>query len=215
MVIALTITSFARADIRLDRNFPWDVGKQGFQVQHGEPVRNAIGNYILKEEKYSPHFDIADNDFRISVDGDVFYISALHYESKEQKHSPHPIPGGGICAIYLADNSLNVVASLTLKFKEFSGNVYCNGISGIGQVKGQNALLATASYYPTEHVRLAQSAQEIGKNWRRETFLLRLTQQDGHWALVQDDDCLGNPNTLSDIPSARLAMKNRPACKNP
>lgn len=76
-------------------------------------------------------------------------------------------------------------------------------------MKGQDAFLYSLSYYLTDKP-LAKKPQDIGDGWRYMTVLLKLHGQDGKVVVEQDDACLGNPNGLKDLASARKALS---ACK--
>lgn len=211
-----------KAEVVLDKNYAWDVGVDFMSRQGVKPLLSATKKSIETSIGYKPVYNGDERaTARMIWNGEVFYVSAVQYQNREQLavtrryKEVHPVKGGGVCTFYVTDANLHVVAHLDLKFPEHQGNTWCNGVYGVGKVKGQDALLVPVSYYLTDDVVLANSVEKIGSDWRWMTVMLRLKQQNGQVMITQDDRCLGNPNPYRDIPTARKAMKQRPWCTTP
>jgi hypothetical protein len=206
----------ARADISLDGKFPWDENNDRTEElpKNGEPVIDAISEYLVKK-------GIKDDIrwggiFHMMWNGQTYYTAGTYYVTKEQLDSYQyqaathnkvpPLPGGGVCSVFVTDANFTHLSQWDIKLPEAGGRTWCNGIDGIGRVKGQDALLVPVSYYLTD-ARLAKKIENIGDGWRHITVLLRLKQVDGKVVIEQDDRCLGNPNRYPDIPSARKALQ--------
>jgi len=218
-VIAGLLPAITQAEVMLDNNYPWDMGKEYMAKQGSQPIRQAAKKYTETTTHFSPDFSFSDiADTRMQLNGKVYYIAVVQYANREQEavrphyKDIHPVKGGGVCSLYATDANLNVVAHLDFRFPEHDGNTWCNGVHGIARVKGQDALLVPVSYYLTDDGKLAKNMRQIGDDWRWMTLVLRLKQQNGQLIVTQDDSCLGNPNPFKDIPSARKAIKNRTWC---
>lgn len=212
-------TGAVHAEISLDRNFPWTEKEVGFDLEGVHSLEAAIRRDQISGGFEGQRFYETLNFFRMLWNNRTFYVAGVQYRSKEQntardaalavnKHSG-PIPGGGICAVFVYDDKLKQVAKHDVKLNEANGRTWCNGVNALARVKGQDALLFSISYYLTDKP-LAKRAQDIGDDWRYMTVLLKLREQDGHVLVEQDDSCLGNPNHYKDIAAARKALS---ACK--
>lgn len=148
--------------------------------------------------------------------GKHYYAWAVEYPSASQdreydkaiaeKRKSVAVPGGGICALYVFDQDLNKLTSLKINLPENSHGTWCNGTYGLGGAgKGVDGVLVTISYYLTGR-KPAQRARDIGRGWRYMTVLIRFEEKDGKPMLIQDDSCLGNPNSYDAIPDARKAL---------
>jgi len=215
-VVLMCLPILAYGEITLDENFPWDAGLDPAKtlLKHGDPVADVIEHDLLARG-----FDKGfywGGIFRMQWTGLTYYATVVQYQSKEQtasidhgvamhKQFP-PIPGGGVCSLFISDASLFHFAQYDIKLPEAGGRTWCNGTDGLGRVKGQDALLVPVSYYLTDK-KLAKKIKDIGDGWRHITVLLRLKQQNGRVVIEQDDSCLGNPNHFPDIPSARKALQ--------
>ena len=156
------------------------------------------------------------NSGHILWNGKNYYAWAVNYLSAEQERKIHedvvnktdhpPIPGGGVCALYVHDQNLNKLASLKIDLPENDHGTWCNGIDGMGGAgKTVDGVLVSLSYYLAGK-KPAQRAEDIGKGWRYMTVLIRFEEDNGKLVLKQDDSCFGNPNQITDIPSARKAL---------
>ena len=72
--------------------------------------------------------------------------------------------------------------------------------------KGRDEMFVTYQYFPIDRP-AARKISEIGDGWLRMTSLLRLTLVDGRIEVVEDHDCIPNPNVIETIPDARVALK--------
>jgi len=216
------IPLLARADISLDAKFPWDANIDPAKTlsKEGGPVADVISRYLagkgIKDDASKGDAISWGDIFRMRWNGRTYYVAGGSYQSKEQilstqhavdihKRLP-PIPGGGVCSFFVTDAKLAHLTQFDIKLPEAGGRTWCNGIDGIGRVKGQDALLVPVSYYLTD-APLANKIANIGDKWRHITVLLRLKQQSGQIMIEQDDSYLGNPNHYPDIPSARKALQ--------
>lgn len=158
--------------------------------------------------------------------GKHYYAWAVQYQSAAQrrrnredvrlkKDSP-PIPGGGVCALYVFDENLNRLASLKIDLPENNHRTWCNNVRGLGGAGGDiDGMLVSLSYYLTDG-KLAKRFEDIGKGWRYMTVLIQFAlKTDGSLALIQDDSCFGNPNTIDNIPTARRVLALCEALRRP
>ncbi|MDN0084537.1 hypothetical protein QU487_17515 [Crenobacter sp. SG2305] len=145
-----------------------------------------------------------------------YYIRAFNYQTAKQdreytqstleKRKHVTLPGGGACVLYVHDKDLNKAASLKISLPENNHGTWCNGVNGLGSArKGSDGVIVSLSYYLTDNTP-AKRAQDIGKGWRYMTVLIRFGEQNGKLILTQDDSCLGNPNKIKDIPTARKVL---------
>lgn len=145
-----------------------------------------------------------------------YYVRAFYYQtanqyreyelSKKEKRKSVAIPGGGACMLYVQDKDLNKAGSLKIALPENNFGTWCNGVDGLGAAgKGRDGVIVALSYYLTDKAP-AKKAQDIGQGWRYMTVLIRWREENGKLILTQDDSCLGNPNKIKDIPSARKAL---------
>lgn len=145
-----------------------------------------------------------------------YYIRSFNYQNTKQlkenrravrAHSEgFALPGGGVCMLYVQDKDLNKVAALKIALPENNFGTWCNGVYGLGSAgKGRDGVIVSLSYYLTGRAP-AKRAQDIGKGWRYMTVLIRFREENGKVVLTQDDRCLGNPNKIDDIPSARKVL---------
>ncbi len=108
--------------------------------------------------------------------------------------------------LYVQDKDLNKAASLKIALPENNFGTWCNGVDGLGAAgKGRDGVIVALSYYLTGKAP-AKKVQDIGQGWRYMTVLIRWREENGKLILTQDDSCLGNPNKIKDIPSARKAL---------
>ncbi len=189
--------------------------QRAFRSAGGEaPVLAAI-NRDQVAQGFEEGSSESINIFHMTWNGGSYYVAGLQYRSKEQNayrdaamerggHSK-PIPGGGVCALFVYDDMLRPLASQPVRLEEAGGRTWCNGANALGRAPGEDALLFSISYYLTDEP-LASRPEDIGDDWRYMTVLLRLKQHDGRVLVEQDDTCLGNPNTHKDIASARKAL---------
>jgi hypothetical protein len=217
--IALGLTmNLAYAEISLDHQFPWTEAQVGFALEGAGYFAEAINRdqVALGFERQS--FGTL-NFFRMLWNERVYYVAGAQIRSKEQNavrdaalarnKNSLPIPGGGICTLFVYDKDLKQAAKHDVKLNEANGHTWCNDARALARVKGQDALLFAISYYLTDKP-LAKRQQDIGDGWRYMTVLLKLREQDGKVFIEQDDGCLGNPNGFSDLGAARKALT---ACK--
>jgi hypothetical protein len=213
------ISGFARAEITLDYQFPWTTEQVGYALSGVANFEAALNRDQVAQGFEAKNFYGTINFFRMQWNDRTFYVAGTEYRSREQNaardaalarntHSA-PIPGGGICALFIYDQNLKQAAKHDIKLNEANGRTWCNGVRALARVKGQDALLFSLSYYLTDKP-LAKRAQDIGDGWRYMTVLLKLHEQDGKVVIQQDDTCLGNPNQLKDVSAARKALS---ACK--
>jgi hypothetical protein len=187
---------------------------ESFYKKWEEAIRR---NIAAINEGIAPDVSGGRDSARILWNGEEYYAWAMEYNSAEQdreydraitaKRKSRPLPGGGVCAVFLHDKNLNPVTSLKIDLPENNHGTWCNGTYGLGSAgKGVDGLLVSISYYLTGD-KPAQRPQDIGDGWRYMTVLLRLEKSaDGKVLLVQDDRCLGNPNRYEDIPTARKRL---------
>jgi hypothetical protein len=214
-----TLPSLGLAEISMDYSFPWTTEQVGFELHGVHYFEAALNRDQVAQGFEAKRFYETINFFRMQWNDRTFYIAGAQYPSKEQmvsirkevagKVSLPPIPGGGICALFIYDQNLKQAAKHDIKLNEANGRTWCNGVRALARVKGQDALLFSLSYYLTDKP-LAKRAQDIGDGWRYMTVLLKLHEQDGKVVIQQDDTCLGNPNQLKDVSAARKALS---ACK--
>lgn len=205
----------AQAEILLDREFPWTEAQVGFALAGVDYFEHAINRDQVAQGFQAKKVYETINFFHMRWNGQTFYIAGVQYLSKEESASIHksvvtktssqPLPGGGVCTLFIYDENLKQVAKHDVKLNEASGHTWCNDARALARVKGQDALLFSVSYYLTDQP-LAKRAQDIGDGWRYMTVLLRLRQQDGKVVIEQDDTCLGNPNAFKDVAAARKAL---------
>ncbi|WP_156943175.1 hypothetical protein [Pseudogulbenkiania sp. MAI-1] len=188
---------------------------ESFYKKWEEAIRR---NIAAINEGIAPDVSGGRDSARVLWNGEEYYAWAEQYHSAEQDRQieknvrlkvrlPPPLPGGGVCAVFLHDKSLNPITSLKIDLPENNHGTWCNGTYGLGSAgKGVDGLLVSISYYLTGE-KPAQRPQDIGEGWRYMTVLLRLEKTaDGKVRLVQDDRCLGNPNRYEDIPTARKRL---------
>ncbi|KGM39763.1 hypothetical protein JY96_06235 [Aquabacterium sp. NJ1] len=187
----------------------------GFRLQGVHSLEAAINRDQVAQGFEEEDYYETINFFRMLWNEKVYYVAGAQIRSKEQnavrdaalarnKHSI-PIPGGGICTLFVYDKDLKQAAKHDIKLNEADGHTWCNGARALARVKGQDALLFSISYYLTDKP-LAKNPQDIGAGWRYMTVLLKLREQDGKVSIEQDDTCLGNPNGFKDLASARKAL---------
>lgn len=207
------------AEVSLDYKFPWTEQEVGFELKGVHSLEAAIRRDQINNGFEGQRFYETLNFFRMVWDDRAFYVAGVQYLSREEvasikktvasKTSSRPLPGGGVCAVFIYDEKLKQVAKHDVMLNEASGRTWCNGVRALARVKGQDALLFSISYYLTDKP-LAKRAQDIGDDWRYMTVLLKLREQDGQVLIDQDDSCLGNPNQYKEIAVARKALA---ACK--
>ncbi|EEG07217.1 hypothetical protein [Pseudogulbenkiania ferrooxidans] len=221
--------TYAQAELAVDTKFAGSTKNQD-QMTMEERItpeqekfkqtweQRVLQDIAASNEGITPTNGLADlSRAHLLWNGVDYYAWSVHYQSAEQirrnreevrmKINRPAIPGGGVCALFLHDKKLNPVTSIKINLPENNHATFCNGTRALGGAgKGADGLLLTVSYYLTDG-KLAQRAQDIGKDWREQTLLLRL-QKDatGRVQLVQDDRCLGNPNAYKNIPIARKAL---------
>jgi hypothetical protein len=203
----------ANADLTLDNNFAWK-GKVQRGLEDG-PITDAINRDQVADGLEKKMFYESINFLHMTWNGKNYYVAGVQYLSKEElatthrdvaaKRASRPVPGGGVCALFLYDDQLKQLAKFPVELNEADGKTWCNGANALARVKGEDALLFSVSYYLTEKP-LANKAADIGNDWRYMTTLLRLREQDGKVVVEQDDSCLGNPNTYKDVAAARKAL---------
>ena len=163
---------------------------------------------------------------RIIWDGTAYYASGTQYHSREQmeeyrrtvasgKSDGRSLPNGGVCELFLYDAGLNLLARHKVKLPDFPGGTWCNGSKALGRARADMpALLYSVSYYLVGNGR-AKRPEDIGQGWRYSTYLIRLERDsDGTVRFIQDDRCLGNPNSFATIAEARKALKGCPASRH-
>lgn len=225
--VAILICSFsACAELSVDKRYNGESKNVGeLKVEGWRRVENFIDrwegavrrNIAAINEGIAPDVSGSRDAARVLWNGEEFYAWAENYWSAEQmreypkarseKRQSRPLPGGGVCAVFLHDKNLNPVTSLKIDLPENNHGTWCNGTYGLGSAgKGVDGLLVSISYYLTGE-KPAQRRQDIGEGWRYMTVLLRLEKSaNGKVLLVQDDLCLGNPNRYKDIPTARKRL---------
>jgi len=205
---------FALAEVSLDRQFPWTEAQVGYALAGNRYFEAAINRDQVAqgfERKNSGSLNL----FRMVWNGANFFVAGATYQSKDQiaarddalargTHSG-PIAGGGVCALFVYDDKLKQAAKHEIRINEANGHTWCNDARALARVKGQDALLFSISYYLTDQP-LSKRPQDIGDGWRYMTVLLKLRQEGGKVLIEQDDACLGNPNHLKDVVTARKAL---------
>lgn len=205
----------ARAEIRLDHQYPWTEDQVGYRLSGVHSFTAAIDRDQVAQGLQSESVYETLHFFRMLWDERTFYVAGVQYRSKEQnaardaalargKHSG-PIAGGGICAFFVYDANLKQLAKHDIMLNEADGHTWCNGVRGLARVKGQDAILFSLSYYLTGQS-LAKRREDIGKGWRYMTVLLKLRERNGQVFVEQDDACLQNPNLHQDLLAARRAL---------
>lgn len=215
-VVALGLMSeITHAEVHLDDKFPWTEAQVGYAL-HGVHYfvealnRDQVARGIERESYGTLNF------FHMLWNDRTFYVAGVQYTSKEQTAEVHratlagepdakTLAGGGVCTLFIYDEQLKQVAKHDVKLNEADGHTWCNDARALARVKGQDALLFSISYYLTDKP-LAKKAKDIGGGWRYMTVLLKLREQDGKVVIEQDDSCLGNPNNLNDLRSARKVL---------
>lgn len=168
----------------------------------------------LSNDGLDPAISIGTLHFaHLSWNGEDYYVSPVNYRSAAQVEKSKTssgeksirVPGGGVCALFIYNPQLERVAKISTDLPESNHQTWCNGIYGIGASRQPEGILLSISYYLTSDSP-AKTASEIGQGWRYMTVLFRLEKENGQLRLIQDDSCLGNPNTYADVPSARKAL---------
>ena len=211
----------AQPEFVVDSNFsdlPGYVTTDGLTTLR--PITNRFDEVVKSEGARPSISDVAIG--RIMWDGTVYYVLGKQYTSAEQyqeyrrsvasgKSDSKALPNGGVCELFLYDASLNLLARHKLQLPDENGGPWCNGSKALGRARaGMPALLYSVSYYLVGHGR-AKRAKDIGKGWRYSTYLIRLERDsNGAVRFVQDDRCLGNPNSYATIAEARKALKGCP-----
>ncbi len=225
-VVLLMFVDVTYADLTIDKKYDgakqnidkmsWDeqVALDGFFKRWDKHLLQAIAD---DNSGVAPnHTSDGLNSGHILWNGKNYYAWAVHYWSAAQDHEYDAaiankrksvaLPGGGVCALYVHDQNLNKLASLKIDLPENNHGTWCNGIDGMGGAgKTVDGVLVSLSYYLAGK-KPAQRAEDIGKGWRYMTVLIRFEEQNGKLVLKQDDSCFGNPNQITDIPSARKAL---------
>ncbi|MDE1714957.1 hypothetical protein PWG14_20930 (plasmid) [Chromobacterium amazonense] len=227
----LTIANSAWAELMLDTKYfgtnknynqlDWDEAKPINAFMHNQ--KENIKKDLIKSGEV---FDDPSREPPISWGGvghahavfnnKDYYIRAFDYQNSKQtqenrqstieKREGIAVPGGGVCMLYVQDKDLNKAASLKIALPENNFGTWCNGVDGLGAAgKGRDGVIVALSYYLTGKAP-AKKAQDIGQGWRYMTVLIRWREENGKLILTQDDSCLGNPNKIKDIPSARKAL---------
>ncbi|WP_374319186.1 hypothetical protein [Aquabacterium sp.] len=215
-LIALCVVQVGvRAEIVLDDNFPWTEQEVGFGLAGVHNFEAAINRDQVAQGFEAKDYYETINFFRMLWNDKVYYVAGAQIVSREQNAARDaalarskrsvPIPGGGVCALFVYDKDLKQVAKHEVKLNEANGHTWCNGARALARVKGQDALLFSISYYLTDKP-VATKSQDIGGGWRYMTVLLRLREREGRVLIEQDDACLGNPNKIQDLSSARKAL---------
>ena len=205
----------ARSEISLDYKFPWSEQEVGFALE-GVSYFEATLNRDQVALGFGRKSYGTINFFRMLWGNRTFYVAGVQYTSREQAAEIHrstvagepdakTMAGGGVCTLFIYDENLKQATKHDVKLNEANGHTWCNGARALARVKGQDALLFSISYYLTDKP-LARQAKDIGDGWRYMTVLLKIREQDGKVIIEQDDACLGNPNQLKDLASARRAL---------
>jgi hypothetical protein len=115
------------------------------------------------------------------------------------------------CVLLIQDSAFREVGFLKINLNRATPS-YCNAIVGVGvAIKGKDDLLITTQDFPIDGPG-ATKVQDIGQRWHRQTALVHVGLAEGRVDLVQDDRCLGNPNSLESIPDARKKIHE---CQQP
>ncbi|MFC7419208.1 hypothetical protein ACFQNF_04895 [Iodobacter arcticus] len=215
----LLVTAPAYAALSLDQGYASNKPYISMSPEEADDIRNFmekwesavardIGvNAELTNKKTSGGEDRA----RMFLNKKKYYIWAQQYQvnkllaSKEKNtvEKGSNIKNNGVCELYVHDDEMIKVASFRVNLSEHN---YCSSIYGLGAAKGQDALLMTIGYL-LESVKPVQKVDADVKNEKKMTILLKVSEKNGKVFITQDDNCLGNPNEIRDILSARKALR--------
>jgi hypothetical protein len=161
-----------------------------------------------------------DLGFKLRLDGTLFYLQPAMFMRKSRPDevcNPNYRDGAPSyaclegqrhtkgCHLFFFNQDFAEVGYHEIEMKE-SYPYYCNTVAAISVAnKANNEMFVTVQYFPIDR-KLAGKASELGAGWKRITLLVRIKQDNGKIVIEQDDSCLGNPNNLEDIASARKAL---------
>jgi hypothetical protein len=212
ILIAVSFASFsAMAEVKLLEigNDPLDIEKRTIE--------------IANELKATPEIDpLLDVGFRLILDDVKYYIlpvmimlksrpdEVCTYNLKNSKtyRCIEGQPNVRGCHLLFLNAQGKFAGLYTLQIKESSPH-YCNNFPAFGVTdKASNSLMVTVQYFIPAEGRVAKKISEIGLAWYRMTILFRVkANNNGRIEVEQDDECLGNPNRIDNIPEARKLLR--------
>ncbi|STQ89902.1 hypothetical protein [Iodobacter fluviatilis] len=215
----LLVTAPVYAALSLDQGYAINKPYVSMSPEEADDIRNFMEsweNAVVRDiganaELSGKIKSGGENRARMFLNKKKYYIWAQQYQvnkllsSKEKNASEKGmnIHNNGVCDLYVHDDEMIKVASFRVNLPEYH---YCNGIYGLGAVKGQDALLMTIAYV-LENIKAVQKVDVDASNVKKMTILLKFHERNGKVFITQDDSCLGNPNKTGDILSARKALQ--------
>ena len=216
----------ARAEFLLDMDLSAiqpAVNPYGLKSQTPEPIIDPRDALLKSEGACSIGMSGESAIGHMIFEGETYYVTGTAYQTATQcaenhrrllpgERKPKALPDGGVCELFLYDTQIRLVARHKVALPDIGGGSWCNGSEALGRArKDMNALLYSLHYYPV-NLSAAKRPEDIGKGWHYSTYLIRLVKnQDGSVHFVQDDSCLGNPNSYITIAEARKVLANCPA----
>ncbi|MFY7913934.1 MAG: hypothetical protein ACOVPA_04635 [Rubrivivax sp.] len=115
------------------------------------------------------------------------------------------------CHVFLFDSNFKEVAYQRIDVRE-PGPIFCDVVLSIGVVdRASNELLLTFAYSQLDFAPADKRSHGISSSVDM-TVRMRLREDGGRVHFEQDDRCLGNPNRIEDVPTARAVLKR---CREP
>lgn len=209
-LVCLLSLSPCRAEFIVDNRFNgypvelWSRSNHPFFVKWKKILTREIAqdNDGMEPPSWQGHaFHILWNGKHYYAWSASFAVAAQYREYQtalEERRDSRRLPGGSICTLYVFDEQLSKVASLTIDLPEENHDTWCYKIWWLDPAgSGISGVLMNLSY--------SLASRPSAKD-RDMTVLVRFEERDGKLVLRQDDSCLGNPNSFSRTLLAQKAL---------
>jgi hypothetical protein len=209
------LVSPAQAAVPLDYNYPWNAGVAAeMRSQTVEPLITQVWKTTASMDNQAVsgtanetfhHMRFAGADYYLLPFSSLNYEQSMaRYQARQQGKNPDAVkllPGGQQCGLYLFDTQLNLVGWTLLAIKGRGGNTVCGYTTEVRAAPAGDGIVVHAMY-------TWMPAKAVGDNYRDIAFYVRLKKSGSKVDLIQDDACLGNPNTFDSATAAVTELKH-------
>ena len=207
--------SAAQAAVTLDYDYPWNAGVPAeMRSQAVEPLITQVWKTTASMDNQAVsgtanetfhHMRFAGTDYYLVPFSSLSYEQSMaRYQARQQGKNPDAVkllPGGQQCGLHLFDTQLNLVGWTPLTIKGRNGKTVCGYTTEVQAAPTGDGVVLHAMY-------TWLPAKAVGDNYHDIAFYVRLKKSGSKVELIQDEACLGNPNTLDSATVAVAKLKH-------